>query len=292
MFSHPFMTHALLSGTFIAAASGLIGYFVVLRSQVFSGDALSHAAFTGALAALAAGLDAQLGLYVATIGVGLLIGALGRRGRADDIVVGSVLAWILGLGVFFLTIYTTSRSTANGTAGVTILFGSIFGLSATTAWLSASVAGLICVAVLSIARPLLFSSVDENVAGAHGVPVRVLGIGFLGLVGATAALATQAVGALLLLGLLAAPAGAAQRLTAKPFRAMGLSALMAAVEINVGLLLSYGFSNIPPSFSILAVSSCVYAVVYAVTALRERRFRGIKGDFTSPSSALRESDLA
>src|SRR5439155_1091930 len=119
-----------LAGTGIAACCGAVGYFVVLRSQVFTGDALSHVAFTGALAALAAGADLRLGLFGATIAVAVGMGLLGRSGRADDVVIGSVFAWMLGLGVLFLSIYTSSSSGANGTAGVSVLFGSILVLSA------------------------------------------------------------------------------------------------------------------------------------------------------------------
>src|SRR5881392_2050252 len=98
MMHHAFFVHALLAGTGIAAAAGLAGYFLVLRAQVFSGDALSHVAFTGALAALAFGFDARLGLFIATVGVGLGLGLLGHRGRPDDVVIGSVFTWILGIG--------------------------------------------------------------------------------------------------------------------------------------------------------------------------------------------------
>jgi zinc/manganese transport system permease protein len=157
---------------------------------------------------------------------------LGRRGRAVDIVIGGVFSWLLGLGAFFLTLYTTSRGAAHGTAGVSVLFGSIFGLSAGQAWTAAAVAAVVCAAVLLMARPLLFASVDETVAAARGVPVRVLGIAFLVLVGVCTAEATQAVNSLLLLGLLAAPAGAAHRLTDRPYRARWLSAALALAEIR------------------------------------------------------------
>src|SRR5436305_8260844 len=123
MLTHPFMQHAYLAGTAVALAAGLVGYFLVLRAQVFTADALSHVAFTGALAALAFGLDQRIGLFAATIAVGVAMGALGQRGRADDVVVGSTFAWVLGLGVLFLTVYTTSRSTPAGPAGVNGLFG-------------------------------------------------------------------------------------------------------------------------------------------------------------------------
>src|SRR5579862_2587385 len=125
MLSHPFMRYALVAGTAIALASGLVGYFVVLRGQVFTGDALSHVAFTGALGALAAGISLLLGLYLSCIVVALAMAALGARGRADDTVIGSVFAWILGLGALFLTVYTTSSSGTDATSGVSVLFGSI-----------------------------------------------------------------------------------------------------------------------------------------------------------------------
>jgi zinc/manganese transport system permease protein len=183
--SHPFMRHAFLAGTGIAASCGLVGYFVVLRGQVFTGDALSHVAFTGALAALAAGFDLRLGLFAATVAVAVGMGVLGRSGRADDVVIGSVFAWMLGLGVLFLSIYTAGNSGANGTAGVSVLFGSILGLSAGSAEFAAAIGFAVCLGILFMARPLLFASVDEGIAAAGGMPVRALGIGFLALVGVT-----------------------------------------------------------------------------------------------------------
>jgi len=267
---HPFFANAMLAGTGIAAACGLVGYFLVLRAQIFTGDALSHVAFTGALAALAFGLDPRIGLFAATIAIAVLMGTLGRKGVADDVVIGNIFAWILGLGVFFLTVYTTSRSTANGSAGVTVLFGSIFGISSNDAVTAAVVGATVCVLTVALARPLLFATLDPAVAAARGVPVRLLGLGFLALVGACTAEATQAVGALLLLGLLAAPAGAASRLTTRPYRALGLSVVLAVADMWAGLGLSYAVPMLPPSFAIVAVAAGVFAVVLAGSAARGR----------------------
>jgi zinc/manganese transport system permease protein len=265
---HPFMQYAFLAGTAVAAAAGLVGYFLVLRAQVFTGDALSHVAFTGALAALAAGLDARIGLYALTIIVAVTLGAIGRRGRPDDVVIGSVFAWILGLGVFLLTLYTTTRSgSGNGRAGVSVLFGSILGLSRNNALLTAVIAVVICAILLAMARPLLFASIDEAVAAARHVPVRLLGYGFLALAGATAAESTQVVGALLILGLLAAPAGAAMQLTARPLVAMGLSAGIAVASVWIGLTAAFHASWMPPSFAILAVAT----LSYLIASLARRR---------------------
>jgi zinc/manganese transport system permease protein len=288
MFAHPFMQHAFLAGTGVAIAAGLVGYFLVLRAQVFTADALSHVAFTGALAALAAGLDARIGLFAVTITVALGMGALGRRGRPDDVVIGGMFAWILGLGVFFLTLYTTTRSgTGNGSASVTVLFGSIFGLSASRAALAAAIALVISAALVAIARPLLFASLDEDVAAARGVPVRLLGFGFLVLVGATAAESSQVVGALLILGLLAAPAGAASRLTTRPLRALGLSAAIAVASLWIGLTASYAIPKMPPSFAILAVATLIYLI--AIVASRTPTARPTE---TPTDDAVRDARVA
>ena len=262
MFEHEFVRNAWLAGTAIALASGLVGHFVVLRAQVFAGDALTHVAFTGAVAAAAAGIDTRVGLFAATIAVALAIGALGDRQAADDTTIGIVFAWILGLGVYFLALFSSSAGGGNGLLGARTLFGSIFGLSAADARLATVIAAAIIAILLAIARPLLFATVDPAVAGARGVPVRALGLLFLILLGATAAEATQAIGALLLLGLLAAPAGAAQRLTANPYRAIGLSAALAVFSTWAGLTLSYLIPKLPPSSAIIAVAAGVYVLAF------------------------------
>jgi len=261
MFAHEFFRNALLAGSVIALACGLVGYFVVLRAQVFAGDALSHVAFTGALAA-AAGIDTRIGLFAATVAIALVLGGIGERAGADDVTIGIIFAWVLGLGVFCLALFSTGSGGGNGLLGARELFGSIFGLSAADARVAALVAVAIIVSVLAIARPLLFASVDPSVAAARGVPVRALGLAFLALLGVTAAEATQAVGALLLLGLLAAPAGAAHRLTANPYRALGLSAVLALLAMWLGLAISYAVPSLPPSTAVIAVAAAIYALAY------------------------------
>ncbi len=144
-----------------------------------------------------------------------------------------------------------------------MLFGSIFGLSTVRPRGPPSrSAVVVCAALLVLARPLLFASLDEAVAAARGVPVRLLGLAFLALVGACAAEATQAVGSLLLLGLLAAPAGAAQRLTDSPYRALALSGVLAVAEMWAGLAAGYALPSVPPSFAIMASATLVYGATF------------------------------
>jgi zinc/manganese transport system permease protein len=271
MFAHEFMRNALIAGSFVGLACGLVGYFVVLRAQVFAGDALSHVAFTGALAAAVFGANILAGLFLATILGGIAIGLLGDRARADDATIGSFFAWTLGIGVLFLSIFTTQRSAGNGTAGVRVLFGSIFGLSGTDVRISIVLATLASASLLIIARPLLFASLDGEVAAARGVPVRTLGLAFLALLGLVAAQTTQAVGALLLLGLLAAPAGAAHRITTHPYRGLTLSALLSVSSVWLGLTLSYEFPTLPPSSMIIGSAVGLYTLAFAATAARDPR---------------------
>jgi zinc/manganese transport system permease protein len=270
MLAHEFMRNAFLAGTPVALACGLIGYFVVLRSQVFAGDALSHVAFTGALAAAAAGIDVRLGLFAATIAVAGGMGLLGERARPDDVVIGSVFAWVLGLGALFLSIFISGSSGSNGTAATRVLFGSILGLSLADARLAAAIAILACLALLAIARPLLFSSVDPEVARGLGVPVRALGLGFLVLLAVVAAEATQAVGALLLLGLLAAPGGAARLLCDRLWRGLGLAAAIAVGSIWAGLVLSYQIPSLPASTATIGVATAAFLLAAVLSRLRRR----------------------
>ncbi|HVC84985.1 MAG TPA: metal ABC transporter permease [Solirubrobacteraceae bacterium] len=263
MFSLPFVENALLAGSLIAVASGLLGYFIVLRAQVFAGDALSHVAFTGALAAAAAGIDLRVGLFAATVLMALLFAALGERARADDVTVGVAFAWILGLGVLFLDLFNAGAGGGSGIVGARALFGSIFGLTVGQAWLAAAIAVVLIAMTLAIARPLLFVTLDPAVAIARGVPAGLLGTLFLVLVGADAAEATQAVGALLLLGLLAAPAGAAHRLTANPYLGMALSAAFALASVWIGIAISYRSAALPPSSAIVLVAGAIYVLAFA-----------------------------
>jgi zinc/manganese transport system permease protein len=276
MFSQEFMRNALLAGTFVALACGVVGWFVVLRGQVFAGDALSHVAFPGALAAAAAGVDERIGLFAATVTVGAGIGLLGQRsfagGRgsagaapAGDTAIGVVFTFVLGLGVFFLTLFSTSSAGGSGIQGAHTLFGSIFGLGVDEARLAAVVAVLATGLMLVIARPLLFASIVPDVAAARGVPVRLLGIGFVALLGVVAAEATQTVGALLLLGLVSAPAAAAHRLTSSPLLGIALAALLAVVAMWAGLALGYAVPGLPPSTAIVMIAVGIY---YTSTLVR------------------------
>jgi len=260
MLSHEFIRNAYLAGTFVALACGVVGWFVVLRGQVFAGDALSHVAFVGAIAAAVIGIDERVGLFALTLGLAAVMAGLGRRAQADDVTIGVVFSWILGIGVLLIAVLSTSASGSDGLIVANTLFGSIFGLSAGQSAAAAAIGLGVVFASLAIARPLLFASVDAELATLHGVPVRALGLGLLLLIGAVTAEGAQAIGALLVLGLIAAPGGAALKLTSRPYLGMGLSAAIALVAMWGGIALSYAIPSLPPSTAIIGLAVAFYLI--------------------------------
>jgi zinc/manganese transport system permease protein len=265
--SYDFMRDAFAAGTCIALAAGLVGYFVVLRNQVFTSDALGHAAFTGSLGGLLLGLNLLVGVFGSTIAAALGMGALGGRARGRDVAIGTVFAWLLGLGALFLSVYTSGRSSSNGTVGVSVLFGSILGLQTTQAVIASGAGLATALALLAIGRPLLFCSLDPDVAAARGVPTRLVSGIFLVLVAITVAESVQAVGALLIFSLMVAPAAVAQKLTARPYAAVALSAAMAIAFVWVGLSLAF-YTPYPTSFFITGLAFATFLLVVLLGRLR------------------------
>jgi zinc/manganese transport system permease protein len=271
MFAHAFVRNAYLAGTFIALASGCVGWFVVARAQLFAGDALSHVAFVGAIAAAVVGVDERLGLFALTLAVAAGLSALGGRERADDAAIGTVFAWILGIGVLLIALLARSDLGGAGVTTANVLFGSIYSLSSGASWLAAAIALAVTVAVAIATRPLLLTTIDAEQAAARGVPVRLLGLGVLLALAVVTAEGTQAVGALLILGLLSAPAGAAHRLTANPYAGVVISSLIAVAATWGGLALSYEISSLPASSAIIGLAASAFAVAAVIARVRARR---------------------
>jgi zinc/manganese transport system permease protein len=260
MLAHEFVRNAYLAGTPLALACGLVGWFTVLRGQVFAGDALSHVAFVGAIAAAVVGVDERVGLFALTLALAGVMAGLGRRAQADDVTIGVVFSWVLGIGVLLIAVLSTSSSGGSGLIVANTLFGSIFGLSGGESVVAAAVGVGVVLIALAIAKPLLFASLDPELAGLQGVPVKILGLVLLGLIGAVTAEGTQAIGALLVLGLIAAPAGAALRLTSRPYIGMAYSTGIALAAMWGGIALSYAIPSLPPSTAIVGIAVGAYAL--------------------------------
>jgi zinc/manganese transport system permease protein len=261
-----FMQNALLTGTMVALLAGAVGYFVVLRGQSFAAHTLSQVGFPGAAAGVLAHTSPLLGLLVFCVASGLGIGFLGRSldagRRGESAAVGTILAFSLGLGLLFFRLYA---GTAQGV--YSFLFGTILGISDRDVLITGLVGAAALAALTLIARPLLFGSVDPEVARARGVPVRGLSIGFLVLVALAVAQAVQIVGTLLVFALLVAPGAAAQQLSARPWPGLALSVGLALVFTWAGLAVAY-FTVYPVGFFITTFAFGTYLALRLGRGLR------------------------
>ena len=231
----PFVRNSLIAAATLGLIAGLLAPLIVARSMAFAVHGTSELAFTGGAAALLLGVDVGLGAIGGAVTASVLFGVLGARQRERDSVIGVVLAFGLGLGVLMLALYEGRSANRFG-----LLTGSIVSVDATNLLVLGLCAALV-IALLSVTyRPLLFSSTDPDVAAAHGVPVRLLGVLFAVLIGLTTALAVPVVGAILVLAVMVTPGAAAAQVTASPVKATVLAIVFAEVGLVGGTVLSLG----------------------------------------------------
>jgi zinc/manganese transport system permease protein len=262
------MVNAFRAGTIVAVLAALVGWFMVLRRQSFAGHTLAVAGFPGAAGAVLVGAGAALGYFAFCVLAAVAIAALPQRGgrgyTEESAVIGTVQAFALAAGMLFIALY---KGFLNGTNA--LLFGSFLGVTTGQVITLALVAAGVLVVLAVIGAPLLFASIDADVAAAHGVPTRALGAVFLVLLGATAAEVSQVTGALLVFALLVLPPATAQLITARPAHSLALSVLLAVVTVWVGLFIAY-YSPYPIGFWLTTVAFGLYALTYAGVAVRAR----------------------
>jgi zinc/manganese transport system permease protein len=270
LLSYHFMLNALRAGTIVAVVSATIGYFMVLRRQSFVGHTLAVIGFPGAAGATWLGVSTGFGYFGFCIAGALIIAALPGGGRAvtrhggsseESAVIGTVQGFALACGFLFVSLYKGYLS------GLTnLLFGTIIGVSDTQVVVLA-IAGAGCLlALAALARPLLFATVDPDVARARGVPVRLVGAAFLVLLGIAAAGASQITGSLLVFALMVAPAAAASRLTARPATGLLLSVVIALAVTWLGEAIAF-FSPYPIGFWVTTLAFGVFLVASGYRAL-------------------------
>lgn len=269
MFQYDFMVHAFQAGTIVAIVAGIVGYFVVLRRSSFAAHALSHVGFTGAAGAVLIGINPIFGLLAFTMSGGLLIGILGRKAVSRDIQIGTVLAFMLGLGVLFISLYT-----GYATEAYSLLFGEILGIASSDVLITLIAGIIILVALAILYRPLLFTSLDEDVAEAKGLSVFWIGIIFMLLIAASTSIAVQVVGVLLIFSLMVTPAAIAERLASKPSWGIAISALIAVLATWLGLFISF-YLPYPVSFFITAIVFIAYIFVRFIPFLKSFRSKFI-----------------
>jgi len=264
MWQYGFMQHAFEAGTIVAIVAGIVGFFVVLRRSSFAAHALSHIGFAGAAGAVLFGLDPIIGLLAFTSGGGIAMALLGRRAAQRDVQIGTVLAFMLGLGVLFISLYS-----GYATEAYSILFGEILGISYGDVLVTLAASLVILLAVAVVYRPLLFASLDEDVAEAKGLPMLSLGIIFMVLVAFATSISVQVVGVLLIFSLMVTPAAIAQRFAKRPLQGIVISVVIALAATWAGLFIAF-YEPYPVSFFITSIVFALYIITIVIEKFYSR----------------------
>jgi zinc/manganese transport system permease protein len=257
MFAYDFMQNAFAAAGIVAVVSGVVGYFLVMRGQTFAGHALSHIGFAGATGAGLIGLAPLWGLVGFTLAAGIVMGVLSERISNRDVAIGIVLALALGFGLLFLHYYT-----AFATQATAILFGNVLAVDHATIGTLAALALITLIALGVIMRPLIFASLQPELAEAKGVPLRFISTAFLAIVALAVSACAQIVGVLLVFTLMVGPPAAAQRLTSGLWSGLLLAAALALGEAWFGITIAY-HTDWPVSFSIALLSALGYFICLA-----------------------------
>jgi zinc/manganese transport system permease protein len=252
MLDYEFMRNAFAAAGIAAVVSGLVGYFLVLRGQTFAGHALSHIGFAGATGAVLLGIASVWGLVGFTIAAGVGMGLLGERLSGRDVAIGVVLSLALGFGLLFLHYYT-----AFATQTTALLFGNVLAVDRSTIVTLIVLAVITILALAAIMRPLIFASLQPELAEAKGVPLRLVSTAFLVIVALAVSQSAQIVGVLLVFALMVGPPATAQRLVSGLWSGMILSAGIALAEAWLGLVVAY-HTDWPVSFCIALLSALGY----------------------------------
>ena len=261
------VTNSLIAGALLGVVGGLVGFFVMARDLPFAVHGISELSFAGAAGALLIGADVVTGSVVGSVVGALLIGLLGARARERNSVIGVLMPFGLGLGILFLALYRGRSANRFG-----LLTGQVVSVDGPQVLVLIAVSLVVLVTLLLVWRPLLFASVDEDVAIARGVPTRALSMLFMALLALTVSVAVQTVGALLVLALLVTPAAAALRVASGPLAVSLLSMLFATASVVGGILLALG-SSIPISPFVTSLSFLIYLGCRIAGARRTARVR-------------------
>lgn len=204
-FHEPIARRALLACVLFGFGNGFVSAFVVLRKSALKVDTISHALFPGiALAVLLVGLSqwsALVGAIFAALFVGLGSLFVARTSRIDEDTALGILYTSAFAGGYILLSKLDLRQKLDEW-----LFGSILGMSNSDLWLAFGISAAAVLALIALQRPILIYLFEPNVAASLGVPVQLLSYGLFAMIIMVLITSLQAVGCILSVGLLVAPA--------------------------------------------------------------------------------------
>lgn len=247
-----FARNAFYAGTIAAILASMVGYFTVIRNLAFAGHALGHIGFAGASGAGLIGLNPMSGQLLLTGLAGLGMGLLGERIYKSDLVIGVILAFSLGLGTLFLHFYTHYSAQA-----MSVLFGNLLGVSSDLLISMLLYTIISLVALAFIARPLIFASLEPELAQAKGISLRLISTLFMLIVSIGVTEVSQLVGILFVFTLLIAPAASALNWTKTIMKGLILTIGLSLFITWLGILLAFK-TDWPIPFWISFLSLIVY----------------------------------
>lgn len=259
------LQNSIIAGALLGLIGGLIGVFVVMRDLTFAVHGISELSFAGAAFALLIGFNVVIGSILGSLAAALLIGLLGVKARERSSIIGVLMPFGLGLGVLFLALYPGRAANKFG-----LLTGQIVAVDDPQLYWMLGVTVLVITALAIMWRPLMFATVDPEIAAARGVPVRALSPIFMIVLGLTVAMAVQVVGALLVLALLVTPAAAAMRVSASALWVPVLSVVFGVTSVVGGILIALG-GSLPISPYVTTISFSIYVICRIAGARRSRR---------------------
>jgi zinc/manganese transport system permease protein len=265
LFAYDFVQRAFMASGIVALVAGIVGYFLVLRGQTFAGHGLSHVGFAGATGAALLGLSPLGGMIAFTLVAGIAMGVLGERLAGRDVAIGIILALALGFGLLFLNLYASNAAQATK-----LLFGNVLAVSPTVLRGLWALAAITLVSLAVISRPLLFASLQPELAEARGVSLKAVGALFMAVVALTVAQSVQIVGVLLVFALMVAPPATAQLLTNRLLHGIALAAGLAIGQAWLGILIAI-LIDWPTSFCITALGASIYLTALAASSHRRRQ---------------------
>jgi ABC-type Mn2+/Zn2+ transport system permease subunit len=261
-----FFVRALIAASIVGLVCAVVGSYMVLRGLAFMGDAVSHSAFPGVVAAYLLKGPFYVGAAIAAVGTALAIGWVSRRGNLrGDTTIGVLFAGMFALGIFLFSLIPNYVGDLFG-----FLFGEVLGIG-TNDLIALAVLAVIVLAVVGLLwKELLYATFDPLGAAAAGLPVGRLDYLFLALIALTIVISLQAVGIILVVAMLVTPAATAQLVTRSFGRLVAVAVAIGMLSPIVGLYLSY-WLNAASGATIVLVETAVFLVALAASRLVGRR---------------------
>ncbi len=263
-FEPAFMQRSLIGSLIAVVATSLVGTWVVLRGLAFLGDALAHGVIPGIALAVLWGFSPIVGALVAAAAMSALVGVVSNRTRVrEDTAIGLLFVGMLSLGI---VIVSQARSFAVEVTA--LLFGDVLGVSTDDIRSQLLATAIVMATTVLLYRPFLALTFNRDKAQTLGMRPGLTQTFLLALLALSIVASFQAIGTLLVFGLLVGPPATASLMARRVPVIMLTSILLGAVAVVAGLLVSFHYGT-AGSATIAGFSVAQFFLVLAVRETAE-----------------------